>query len=540
MKKFLTIILASFMLFCLATVNVCGDEVDPHEKTITVTPFSQDTDSNTGIKVSFSTGGKTDDIAEFNSINNTWKLDPGQRNDNSYGEIKFEFPKDSDGNYYVKQNGVNCKIVSISGIEFEVGDKGANVTVRDGEGKTESVNFEEKGSHVFGQDIPGVYTIRNISFGNGTLIVRNSGTSSSTSKVVITSMDIMIIVPHNLGDNLASNPTCVESGLDDHYKCSLCNKYFSDAAAKNEITDYDTWSSVGGDGYIAPTGTHNLSYSVDKNVVTETCSMCDHSETATLGSSNPITYDGDAHKIGTISYSDGWLGEKPTKDEISYKLNDIDTDAKDVGTIELSIVINNKKAINYLKIEPKDVTVTADNKTREFGTNNPALTATTNGTINSDTVIYTTNTEALIDSEVGEYDIVVVGDETQGNYKVSYVNATLTISQYKVKDISTTIQKQPSTKVAKDAIVKLGTLPVPKSSYFYRYVGEEDWIEVNDTKIEKLGEGKIEIKIDDKLENTKDNIIPKIITLVIKHKDKEETPIKHTTHHYLAPKTGIR
>ena len=60
-----------------------------------------------------------------------------------------------------------------------------------------------------------------------------------------------------------------------------------------------------------------------------------------------------------------------------------------------------------LHIDPKAATVTADNKTKTYGDDNPALTATVTGTVNGDTLSFTLATTALKFSNVGDYPITV-------------------------------------------------------------------------------------------------------------------------------------
>ncbi|MDD6003017.1 MAG: MBG domain-containing protein, partial [Bacteroidales bacterium] len=81
-------------------------------------------------------------------------------------------------------------------------------------------------------------------------------------------------------------------------------------------------------------------------------------------------------------------------------------------------------------ILPVPVTVTAENKTKTFGESDPEFTATVTGLINNespDLITYTlTRTEG---ENAGEYTITPKGEEKQGNYVVSFVDATLTITK---------------------------------------------------------------------------------------------------------------
>jgi len=76
-------------------------------------------------------------------------------------------------------------------------------------------------------------------------------------------------------------------------------------------------------------------------------------------------------------------------------------------------------------IVPKPVTVTADNKTKEYGDDDPTLTATVEGLVGEDVITYSVSRAE--GEAVGEYAITPTGEAAQGNYAVTYVAGTLTI-----------------------------------------------------------------------------------------------------------------
>ena len=78
-------------------------------------------------------------------------------------------------------------------------------------------------------------------------------------------------------------------------------------------------------------------------------------------------------------------------------------------------------------IAQKEVTVTADDKTKRYGEQDPEFTATVTGTIGDDTVTYKLSREA--GENVGEYAITPEGEVSQGNYTVIYVPGKLTIEK---------------------------------------------------------------------------------------------------------------
>lgn len=84
------------------------------------------------------------------------------------------------------------------------------------------------------------------------------------------------------------------------------------------VTLYAKWKKCEHVGY--------LTYTADKNVLTEECSACgNHTATATL-SAVDSTYDGNTH-MATVNLSDNWLGDKPA---ISYEMaEDKEWDSED-------------------------------------------------------------------------------------------------------------------------------------------------------------------------------------------------------------------
>ena len=79
-----------------------------------------------------------------------------------------------------------------------------------------------------------------------------------------------------------------------------------------------------------------------------------------------------------------------------------------------------------LKVTPKTVYVTAEDKTKEFGQLDEELTAVVQGNLNNDPIVYTLTREE--GEEPGSYVITPSGDEEQGNYTVVYNPGTLLIT----------------------------------------------------------------------------------------------------------------
>ena len=76
---------------------------------------------------------------------------------------------------------------------------------------------------------------------------------------------------------------------------------------------------------------------------------------------------------------------------------------------------------------PKAVTVTADNQTKAYGDADPELTAKVAGVVDDYEIVY--NVTRVAGEDVGTYTITPDGDAEQGNYEVTYVPGTLTITK---------------------------------------------------------------------------------------------------------------
>jgi uncharacterized repeat protein (TIGR02543 family) len=151
---------------------------------------------------------------------------------------------------------------------------------------------------------------------------------------------------------------------------------------------------------------------------------------AKVNSPSDAVYDGNEHKwIPTVTDK----ADKKLKAGTDYTVEYSTKNFKDVGTIDVTITgIGNYSGTvtRTYKITPKSVTVTAEDKTKVFGETDPKLTATVAGTLGDDTVKYALSREA--GEAAGKYEITVKGDKLQGNYTVTYVAGTLTITSQSI------------------------------------------------------------------------------------------------------------
>ena len=151
---------------------------------------------------------------------------------------------------------------------------------------------------------------------------------------------------------------------------------------------------------------------------------------AKVNSPSDSVYDGNEHKwIPTVTDK----ADKKLKAGTDYTVEYSTSDFTNVGTIKVTITGKGNytgTVTRTYKITPKSVTVTADNKSKVFGEADPKLTAKVVGTLGNDTVEYTLSRET--GEAAGKYEITVKGDKLQGNYTVSYVAGTLTITSQSI------------------------------------------------------------------------------------------------------------
>ena len=87
--------------------------------------------------------------------------------------------------------------------------------------------------------------------------------------------------------------------------------------------------------------------------------------------------------------------------------------------------------------------VKANDKTKKYGEDDPALDATVTGTFGEDILTYTVTRQE--GEEIGTYDIIASGGAVQGNYDVEYVNGTFEIIHahklVKVEGVAPTTEK---------------------------------------------------------------------------------------------------
>lgn len=163
------------------------------------------------------------------------------------------------------------------------------------------------------------------------------------------------------------------------------------------------------------------------------------------GNSEELVYDGKDHTVKgyELSFTDTIYKE----DFIHFSGTSEDSEAsgKNVGTYYMGLpgkFSNTSDNFNvefdvyngFLKITPKDVTVTANNSEKTYGDDDPTFTAEVVGIIDSEDdsehslISYTIRRDSEDIQDVNTYLIIPEGASEQGNYKVAFISGILTIN----------------------------------------------------------------------------------------------------------------
>lgn len=154
------------------------------------------------------------------------------------------------------------------------------------------------------------------------------------------------------------------------------------------------------------------------------------SSSRTYGSANPAF---------TVSYSGFVNGETASVINTPPMTTTAATGTSNVGTYSITVAggSDNNYTFNYvngtLTINKATLQVTADNKTRTYGSANPTFTVSYSAFVNGETASVidtppTGSTTAVSTTETGNYTIFPSGG-VDNNYSFNYVNGTLTITK---------------------------------------------------------------------------------------------------------------
>ena len=441
-------------------------KITPREYTVTTESAEKPYDGT-----ALTAGGKIEGIVdgEVVVVHTTGSQTDVGSTSNTY---ELEWKKASSKNYKLKEDSIGTLTVTEQTIDPGEDPEKPNsnydgVTVNNPsnevyDGKehkwSPTVADKEGNALVEGTDYEVAYSTEDFTNVTGTITVTITGIGNYTGTVVRT----YAITPAEVIAT-ANNANKVYGENDPELKATVTG------TLNNDTVDYTVTRDLGEDvGKYAihvtgdeDQGNYHVTYTAGEFEITKsgelilTAELTGESATKVYDG-NPLTGGATANvKEGTtITYSTDsgatWTTEVPS--------------ITNVGTLNITARAENS---NY---EPAETTysltvthataiVTAENKTKVYGTADPELTATVSGTLGNDTVAYTLARKA--GENAGKYKITVTGEENQGNYKVTYTPGTFEITPKSI------IPDGPKTPEEKKTGI---TVTAPEGS---KYDGEE-------------------------------------------------------------------
>src|SRR5205823_2888373 len=182
--------------------------------------------------------------------------------------------------------------------------------------------------------------------------------------------------------------------------------------------------------YAIKQGTLALNSNYDLTFVGANLTITKHAASVTADDKTKVYGQDNPALTATVSGSVG-------SDVLSYTLATTATASSGVGDYAIAVTLGANanydvsKTDGTLSITKKAASVTADDKTKVYGQDNPALTATVSGSVGSDVLSYTLATTATASSGVGDYPIAVTLGANP-NYDVTSTNGTLAITKRSV------------------------------------------------------------------------------------------------------------
>jgi filamentous hemagglutinin family protein len=227
----------------------------------------------------------------------------------------------------------------------------------------------------------------------------------------------------------SANPTLAAT-----YSGFVLGQSAADLTGSLSLSTAATASSNVGNYTITPSGQSSSNYAITYHNGTLTVDPKALSITA-----NDFNRDyGSANPSLTASYSGFVLGQSAADLSGSLSLSTAATASSNVGTY--AITPSGQSSSNYsityhngtLTVDPKALSITADNATKVQNTVNPSFSASYNGFVLGQnagvlTGPLTLSTTANLSSGVGNYDITPSG-QTSSNYSITYHNGTLNIT----------------------------------------------------------------------------------------------------------------
>ena len=325
---------------------------------------------------------------------------------------KGNFTGTADKKYTITKKGlVNCTVeLSIDETEFNWAEQKPVVTVTDNaNGKTlaDGVDYEV----TYPGDMTGA--------GERTVTVTGKGNFTGTvdktytiTQIVLTECTVELSIEKTVYNWAEQKP--VVTVTDD-----ANGKKLSDGV-DYEVT-YPADMTSAGEKTVKVTGTGNFTYTVEKtySITQKDISQC----TLTL---DPVdfTYNGKDQKP-SVSVKDGSYELLEGTDYMVSFPNDVAHIGTKTVTVSGMTNFCGSNSADYT-IQPKAITITADDKSKLCGVADPTLTATVTGLEDGFAPVYTL--KRATGEVVGSYSITVEGDAAQGDYVITYKPATMFIS----------------------------------------------------------------------------------------------------------------
>ena len=235
--------------------------------------------------------------------------------------------------------------------------------------------------------------------------------TNAKSNPVVTAPTAISNLTYNGTNQPAVNPGSTNGGT---LQYSLNGTSWSTSIPTvKDAGDYTIYYRVLSDSNVNSTGASSFQFTVNRaNVIVNA-----NDNSKTYGNSDPTL-------TATVS------GVGSGMSSVNYTLSR--AAGQNVGTYTITVTPGNNPNYNVttvggtFTINPRNLTVAANNSTKIYGTDDPNLTANVTGRVYNDTINYTlTRVEG---EDVGTYEIVVTPG-TNPNYNVTTTNATFTITR---------------------------------------------------------------------------------------------------------------
>ena len=204
-------------------------------------------------------------------------------------------------------------------------------------------------------------------------------------------------------------------------------------------------------------------------------------------SDEDIVYDG-SKKTPEIVVMDGdKVVPKEEYNEPRYSHN--------INAGEATVTVRDLEGGNYIvsgsrkfTIKGAPVTVKAYNSSKDYGENDPTLSASVSGILMTDPIDIVYEVDREEGEDAGTYTITPTGDKAQGNYEVIYETGTFTINRKKVSNPTITLSQDEytydGTAHEPKVTVKDGEVTIPEDQYTVSY---EDNVNAGTAKVTVTG-----------------------------------------------------